>query len=107
MNGSRTALLLALSVAACTDSSHSPAPLALDGGADAAADASVPARVHVEFTSTDPHAFGALPFPSDLFLDADGHVIVSTGLDRIATSNPQILGNGLAGTEGFGRQGSG
>jgi hypothetical protein len=64
--------------------------------------------VHVEF---DPGVgvppFGSVPFPSDLQLDAAGHVDLSAGLERIAGNNVSVIRDGLLGTAGFARQGSG
>ncbi len=78
-------------------------------GPDAGGDAAVaPAAVVVEHEPADATpAFGAVPFPSDLHLDAEGRVVLAAGLERIVGTNEAVLTSGLADTRGFARQGTG
>ncbi len=47
-------------------------------------------------------AFGDVPWPSDLYLGADGRVGDIPGLERVAAT-PRVIADGLARLDGFGR----
>ncbi len=48
--------------------------------------------------------YGAVPFPSDLYLGKDGHVVADLpGLSRLVTHNSQAFAQGLSTLDGFGR----
>lgn len=49
-------------------------------------------------------SFGAVPYPSDLYLDPDGHVAELAGLERLLSKHPEHLAKALHGTRGFARQ---
>ena len=48
--------------------------------------------------------YGAVPFPSDLYLGADGHVSAAIpGLSRLITNHVDVFTEGLSTLDGFGR----
>lgn len=69
-------------------------------GSESGPERTTPVPFHVAETGKTP--FGDIPWPSDLYLDADGSVGEVPGLDRIA-SLPGPIARGLASLDGFGR----
>jgi hypothetical protein len=47
--------------------------------------------------------YGAVPFPSDLYLGAGGHVSAIPGLSRLVARNGDVFAKGLSTLDGFGR----
>ncbi len=77
------------------------------GGGSAAPlpDAGLPPGIHASFEpSAAPMAFGAIPWPDDLYLDASGHISVGKlpGEDQGVASYFDGLRKGLATLDGFG-----
>lgn len=83
-------LQAALSLSGCGEDEHR--------GSTAANGVTVPFAP----ASSGPTAFGEIPFPSDLYLDASGNVGEVPNIERVLTS-PERIRDGLAALDGFGR----
>jgi hypothetical protein len=91
-------LLLVLPVAtsgACSSSSSG-------GGAPSSSSASF-ARFSLAANATTPPNFLDVPFPSDIYLDATGHVVAVPGVDALLTQGSKYLTNEMPQLDGFSR----
>lgn len=91
-------LVLLLSPAVATGACSS------SSGSGAAPASTAPyARFTLPTTSTTPPNFLDVPFPSDIYLDATGHVVAVPGLDAVLTQGSQYLTNEMPLLDGFSR----